>query len=105
MGASTGCVALEAAAEENPQAIHDVIPDLVAFLVAFDGLPDDDDRHWTATEAVRDYVGYALLALETVAEREPDLVLATFEPHGGIESVTVPGWSDRLSELEAVCDG
>jgi len=70
--------ALEAAAGEEPQAITDVV---------------------TTTHEVEGYVRNAFAALEAVAEVDPESVLAAFESRGGIDSVEVPGWSDRLSEL------
>ena len=89
--------ALEAAAEEEPQAITEVVPDLVELLIAFEGLPDGLD--FTTTHEVEGYVRNAFAALEAVAEVDPESVLAAFESRGGIDSVEVPGWSDRLSEL------
>ncbi|WP_207592872.1 hypothetical protein [Halomontanus rarus] len=99
-----GAMALETAAEEDPQAIRDVVSELVALLVAFDGLPDDDDLPWTTTRELNGSVRYAFMVLESVAETDPESVLVAFGSHGGIESVEVPGWSNRLSNLEATLD-
>jgi len=95
--------ALETAAEEDPQAIRDVVSDLVALLVEFDGLPDDD-LDWTTKHEIKESIKDAFRVLETVAEEDPESVQAAFEPHGGIESVAVPGWSSRLSDLKATLD-
>lgn len=96
-------MALETAAEEDPRAIRDAVPALVALLVAFDGVPDDD-LDWTTKHEIEGSVKAAFGVLERVAEADPESVLAAFEPHGGIESVTVPGRSSRLSALEATLD-
>ncbi len=95
--------ALETAAQEDPQAIRDAIPELVALLVAFDGLPDDD-LDWSIRQEMKASVKDTFETLETVAEEDPESVLAAFEPHGGIESVAVPGWSSRLAGLRAALD-
>ncbi|WP_245742167.1 hypothetical protein [Natrinema salaciae] len=95
--------ALETAAKEDPRAIRDVVSDLVSLLVAFDGLPDDD-LDWTTTHELKESIKDAFVVLETVAETDPEPVQAAFEPHGGIESVAVPGWSSRLSDLRATLD-
>ena len=95
-------IALEAAAEEDPQTVRDAVPDLVALLVAFDGVPDGS--HFVTRHEIRDYVRYTFMVLEAVAESEPEPVLAAFESHGGIESVEIPGWSNRLSDLKATLE-
>ena len=65
-------------------------------------MPDDLD--WTTKHELEGSVDAAFGALETVAAEDPEGVLTAFEAHGGIESVAVPGWSDRLSDLRATLE-